>query len=174
VLVPFELVHAGLAPAEHWKMYAMVMGCAGVLMLLALRGAQRRGRERAIFLLSIALVLIGQASLLPTPTVVGMGVALLVFFTGFLVLEAALPAQVSRVAPPEARGSAIAIYSTVQFLGASCGGALGGYLLQHLDKAGLVWANVGLTALWLAVASRQRGFRARSLTRASSSGTYRT
>jgi hypothetical protein len=57
---------------------------------------------------------------------VGAGIvcALVIFFAGFNVLEAKLPALVSRAAPRDATGSATGVYSSVQFLVTFFGGAV--------------------------------------------------
>jgi predicted MFS family arabinose efflux permease len=78
------------------------------------------------------------------------------FFAGFMVLEAQLPAQVSRMAPAGGRGAAIAVYSTFQFFGAFCGGALGGALLEHQGRGGLLAVNTLLLALWFVLALKMR------------------
>lgn len=158
VTVPSDLVAAGMGAAEHWKVYAVVMLGATALMAPAVYFGDRRGHSKPVFLAAIVLVAASQALLIAlNASLAGMVFALLVFFTGFMVLEAALPSQVSRVAPPARRGTAIAVYSTVQFLGAFCGGALGGYLMQHFGLGHLLVANLALVALWLACAVNMRG-----------------
>ncbi|MCC6533843.1 MAG: MFS transporter [Burkholderiales bacterium] len=155
--VPFDLNAAGLAAHEHWKMYAAVMLGAAVLMLPGLHFGDRRGHSRVVFLGSIALLLASQVMLVSlSERIAGIAAGLLVFFTGFMVLEAALPAQVSRQAPAGARGTAIAVYSTVQFLGAACGGALGGYVMQHWGRISLLACNGVLILAWLAAAASMR------------------
>ena len=110
-----------------------------------------------MFVGSIALLVGSQTLLWLSGTgVYALSAALLVFFIGFMVLEAQLPAFVSRAAPAGARGAAIAVYSTVQFLGAFCGGALGGLLLQHIDRRALFIANVIMLLLWFVAALNMR------------------
>lgn len=153
VTVPFDLTRAGLDRIDHAAVYAAVMLGSILYMLPCIRMGERPGRFRAVFLVSIVLVLASQTMLFVLDhSVWGLGVTLLVFFMGFMVLEAALPAQVSRVAPAGARGAAVAVYSTVQFLGAAFGSALGGFLMQNSGRAGLLWVNVAMVAVWLAVA----------------------
>ncbi len=164
VTVPFDLVEAGLDGHEHWKVYALVMLGSLLYMIPAVQFGDRRGRSKAVFLFSVAIVAASQVLLLfPAQGLIGIGVALLVFFAGFMVLEAALPAHVSRAAPAGGRGTAIAVYSTVQFLGAACGSALGGYLAQHWGRASLLTMNLGLLAVWLLAAWGMRGYDASSI-----------
>jgi len=54
---------------------------------------------------------------------------LLIFFTSFNVLEACLPSLISRMAPPDAKGTAIGVYSSVQFFGSFLGAAGGGFFM---------------------------------------------
>ena len=157
VTVPLDLTAAGLAGSAHWQVYAAVMGGALVLMVPAIQFGDRKGHGRVVFVGSIALLAVSQMLLwLSAAGMYGLGGALLVFFIGFMVLEAQLPAFVSRAAPAGARGAAIAVYSTVQFFGAFCGGALGGLLLQHIDRSALFIANVILLSAWFVAALNMR------------------
>ena len=157
VTVPLDLTAAGLPGSAHWQVYAAVMGGALVLMVPAIQFGGRKGHGRIVFVGSIALLAVSQMLLLLSGTgVYGLGGALLVFFIGFMVLEAQLPAFVSRAAPAGARGAAIAVYSTVQFFGAFCGGALGGLMLQYIDRSALFIANVILLSVWFVAALNMR------------------
>jgi predicted MFS family arabinose efflux permease len=78
--------------------------------------------------------------------------ALVIFFAGFNVLEAKLPALVSRTAPREARGAATGVYSSVQFLGTFAGAAAGGALAQHAGSVVVLAACLAAMLAWLAVA----------------------
>ncbi len=153
VTVPFDLVAAGLDSHEHWKVYGLVMLGSVFYMVPALHFGDRRGRSKRVYLISIGLAAASQLLLLPSgESLMGVGVALLVFFSGFMVLEAQLPSQVSRAAPAGGRGTAIAVYSTVQFLGASFGSSLGGYLAQHWGRVSLLAMNVTMMLVWLVTA----------------------
>lgn len=50
------------------------------------------------------------------PSLWVLGLLLLVFFSGFNMLEASQPSLVSRQAPPQARGMALGVYNTLQSL----------------------------------------------------------
>ena len=78
------------------------------LMAKPLIVAERRGSMRPLFIGSIVLVLASQLGfLLRGDTLLWMALWLLIFFTGFNILEASLPSLVSRIAPPSAKGLAI-------------------------------------------------------------------
>lgn len=156
--VPFLLQDGGLPVSQHWKVYLPVMLAAFVLMLPLIIVAEKKNRTKQIFLLSIMLAAIAQAMLAFVPHGIwSVTAALLVFFTAFNLLEAKLPALISIVAPLATRGTAMGVYSSVQFLGAFFGATAGGALMQYVDgNAGgnsvFVFGLV-LLLLWLAVAA---------------------
>ncbi len=152
VVVPVALVAAGLPAVDHWWFYLGVVGAGFVIVLPAILG---RGRlsERSLFLGSVAAVGLGVLLL-----AAGLGhlavivAAMVIFFAGFNVLEAKLPAFVSRAAPAAAKGSASGVYSSVQFLGTFVGGAAGGAVAEHLGFAAVLVGCALATAAWLAAA----------------------
>jgi MFS family permease len=158
VVVPFELRSAGVSAANQWQVYLPVMAGAFVLMIPAVILSERRGRQKAVFLGAIAVLLAGQLGLIWLgQTGVGIGVSLLLFFLGFNLLEASLPSLVSRTAPPSAKGTAVGVYSSVQSLGAFMGAAVGGLISQRLGSAWIFGLCAVGTMFWFAVASRMRG-----------------
>ena len=54
--------------------------------------------------------------------------ALAVFFSAFNVMEATLPSLITKVAPPDAKGTAAGLFSSSQFLGIFAGGVVGGWV----------------------------------------------
>ena len=152
VVVPLALVRSGLPKEEHWWVYLASVSAGFVLMLPAIIGPAAR-RERAVFLASVAVLAVGIAVLaLGLGRLAGIVAALVIFFAAFNVLEAKLPALVSRAAPREATGSATGVYSSVQFFGTFIGGAAGGAIAQHAGPVAVLAACLGATMLWLAVA----------------------
>ena len=160
VVVPFALVRAALPAQSHWYVYLGTLAAGAVLMLPALLGRHAE-RERPVFLAAIATVALGIAVLaLGGDSVGGIVAALVIFFAGFNVLEAKLPALVSRAAPREARGAATGLYSSVQFLGTFVGGAAGGALAQHAGFGAVLGACLAITVAWLAAAWNMAEFQA--------------
>ncbi|HET9579531.1 MAG TPA: MFS transporter [Usitatibacter sp.] len=152
IVVPIGLVHAGLPASSHRWVYLGAVGAGFLLMLPGIMGPWAQ-KERTVFLGSIAMVAIGMAILVfALDSLAGIVAALVIFFTGFNVLEAKLPALVSKAAPREAVGSATGIYSSVQFLGTFVGGAAGGVIAQHAGFAAVLAACLALTLAWLAAA----------------------
>jgi predicted MFS family arabinose efflux permease len=152
VVVPVALANAGLPASEHAWVYLGAVGVGFVLMLPAVVGPFA-SRERAVFLVSVAAIGVSLALLtFELSSLTGIVAALVIFFAGFNVLEAKLPALVSRAAPREATGAATGVYSSVQFLGTFFGAAAGGAIAQHAGFAAVLATCLAVTAAWLAVA----------------------
>ncbi len=152
VVVPLALVRTGLPAAQHWWVYLVAVGGGVALMLPAVLG-RAASRERAVFLGSIATIAVSLTVLaFGLDHLPGVIVGLVIFFAGFNVLEAKLPALVSRAAPREATGAATGAYSSVQFLGAFFGAAAGGAIAQHAGFTAVLVACLVVTAAWLAIA----------------------
>ena len=154
VQVPFMLRDNGVPPARHWLVYLCVLLASVVLMLPGMLNADRPGRGKPIFVGAIAVLLAGQALLAVAGASLSLTIsALVVFFTAFNLLEATLPSLISKFAPPAAKGTAVGIYSSVQFLGTFVGAAGGGWLSQHHGPPAVFGFCLVLTALWLAASA---------------------
>jgi MFS family permease len=162
VVVPPMLVkYAGLPLSTHWKIYLPVVLGSFVLMLPPVLAGERRGQMKQVFLAAIALMLLVQAGLW---LFMGQAVMhwsilialLLAFFVSFNILEATQPSLVSRQAPAAAKGTALGIYNTLQALGLFCGGALGGWMQQHIGPSSVFALGTALTIVWLIIAARMK------------------
>lgn len=154
-VVPFELRDAGLVPARHWLVYLPVMLGSFVLMIPGIVVSERSQRQRAALLGSVAVLAAAFLLLVwAGAQVVPIALALLVFFTAFNVLEAILPSLISRIAPAGARGAAIGVYASTQFLGAFCGAVAGGWLSQRAGGAAVLWGCAACSLAWLVIARR--------------------
>lgn len=154
VVVPFALVQAGGMPGEtHWKVYLPVLLGSLVLMVPAIIHGEKRGELKRVFVAAIALMLAAQLGL-----ALGMEMfwvlvgALFAYFTAFNVLEATLPSLISKIAPPEAKGTAMGVYNTAQALGLFFGGFVGGWLAQHHGFGAVFIFCDALIAVWLFLA----------------------
>ncbi|WP_163558347.1 MFS transporter [Halomonas sp. NO4] len=147
VAVPFRLVEAGIAVDRHGLTYLGVMALAFVGMVPLVIVAEKRQRMKGMCLGAIAAITL---SLFGLGGLAGSSLALfawlLLFFIAFNLLEATLPSMLSKLAPAGAKGTAMGIYSTSQFLGAFLGGVLGGFLAQQWGLAA-VFLGAGLLAL---------------------------
>jgi MFS family permease len=154
VQVPFMLRDNGVPAARHWLVYLPVLAASVVLMMPALWQADRPGRGKPVFVGAVAVLFAGQVLLALAGASLPMTlVALVVFFTGFNLLEATLPSLVSKFAPPAVKGAATGVYSSVQFLGAFVGAAAGGWLSQWHGAVAVFGFGLVLTAIWLAVSA---------------------
>ena len=149
VVVPFELRSAGLPAANHWEVYLPVMLGSVALMVPPMIVAERRGQQKGAFLGAIAVLLIGEIGLVLGHSVSAITASLLLFFAGFNLLEAALPSLMSRTAPPGAKGAAVGVYSSMQFLGSCVGGVAGGFISQRWGAAWVFGFCCAVTLIWL-------------------------
>lgn len=150
LVVPLTLRQAGMAADDHWQVYLPVLVLSIVFIIPVIIYSEKRAKLKPVFITSIALLMIGQILLAATPdSIWGTAMALLVFFTAFNLLEASLPSLISKIAPVGAKGTAIGIYSSTQFLGAFAGAAIGGYLFGGYGSSAL-YAFCGLLLmLWI-------------------------
>jgi predicted MFS family arabinose efflux permease len=152
VVVPLALKQAGVEAAHQWIVYLGAL-VAGVLLMLPGVVGRAASHEKTVFLTAIATVAVSLAVLaLGLGHLAGIVTGLVIFFAGFNVLEAKLPALVSKAAPREARGTATGLYSSVQFLGTFVGGAVGGTLAQHVGAMAVLLTGLAAMAVWFAVA----------------------
>src|SRR5690606_38909676 len=125
---PLSLREAGLAAEHHWQVYFPVLVCSIILIVPAIIYAEKKAQLKPVFIAAIALLLVAQILLVTFDAILwGLVFALLVFFAAFNLLEASLPSLISKIAPVGAKGTAIGVYSSTQFLGAFVGAGLGGY-----------------------------------------------
>ncbi|GEN27925.1 MFS transporter [Halovibrio variabilis] len=149
VAVPFRLLDAGIAMEYHGLAYLGIMALSFVAMVPLIIVAEKKQRMRSMCLLAISAIVISLAGLaLPLAAGYGLFVWLLVFFTGFNLLEATLPSMLSKLAPAGAKGTAMGVYSTSQFLGAFLGGTLGGVLANYGGLNAVFIGCAGLAFCW--------------------------
>lgn len=155
--VPFILRAGGLDAQHQWQVYLPVMLIAFMLMVPPIIIAEKKAKMKQVFMFAIALAALAQLGILfLQDSVWGVAVALLAFFTAFNVLEATQPSIVSKIAPLAAKGTAMGVFSSVQFLGAFFGSAMGGLLMQFYGGDAVLLFAVFMLLLWLGVASTMR------------------
>jgi MFS family permease len=153
VVLPGMLVEAGLPLERHWALYLPVVLASFAIMLPPVFYADRRNRPRPVLLGAIGVLAVVQAALAaPGAGVAALAGLLFAFFVSFNVLEALLPALVTRIAPAGARGAAIGVYNTAQTLGLFVGGLAGGWLAKHFGHALLFGSCAALSLAWLGLA----------------------
>ena len=155
-MVPFALVRTGGLDGEHhWQVYLPVVLVSLALMVPAIIYGEKRGELKRVFVFAVALMLAAQIAMAFSMEVFwGVVAALFAYFVAFNILEATLPSLISKVAPPEAKGTAMGVYNTSQALGLFFGGAVGGWLGQHMGFGAVFAFCAGLMAIWLLLAVR--------------------
>ena len=157
VVVPPLIVNAGLELPDHWQLYLPVVLVSFALMIPPILYADRRNRPKPVMLGAVALLL-GVETLLGAlhGGIATLATLMLGFFLAFNILEAMLPALVSRLAPARGRGVAIGVYNTTQTLGVFFGGLLGGWIAKHFGTDAVFATCAALLVLWLAAAAGMR------------------
>jgi MFS family permease len=143
--VPLRL-KATLTMGELWKVYLPLTVLGGMTMMIATRKADK-GNPKIIITMALSLLVAGFLVMSTSPdfwtVVAGFGL----FFCGFSVLEATLPAAVSKLANPTHRGSIIGVYNLSQFFGVFVGGAMAGLLsAKHYSALFVIMAVAAATA----------------------------
>ncbi len=155
VMVPAALVaHGGLALGEHWKIYLPAVLVSFVVMVPAIIAAERRNRLKPVFNAAVALLALVQFGLYAFgDSLLALAVLLTLFFVAFNILEATQPSWISRIAQPQAKGTALGVYNTLQSIGLFLGGLLGGWLGQRYGAGAVSLACGALALVWLALAA---------------------
>ncbi|WP_345883345.1 MFS transporter [Shewanella algae] len=152
VALPLDLVDAGLAKEKHWMLYFPAFVGAFFLMVPLIIIGVKRNNTKGMFQLALLIMLAALLAMaLFSHSLWVLAVAIVAFFTGFNYLEASLPSLIAKFCPVGAKGSAMGVYSTSQFLGAFCGGLLGGGAYQIMGAAGVFSVAVVLLIIWLAL-----------------------
>lgn len=156
VVLPAALVErAGLPQNEHAALYLPLMVASAIPLFSIIAWSERSGRQRHAYAAAVLVLTLALGGLsLAHDSLMAIGAGLLVFFVAFNLLEASLPSLVSKTAPAHAKGMAIGVYSTFQFLGAFVGGDRGGWLYQHYGMAAVLAGAAVITGIWFFVALR--------------------
>jgi len=143
---------AGLAVGSHGSLYLIILIVSLVCMLPFIIVAEFKQRLRQVFIGAVMCLMLAVAGLMASSGLVAMAISLIVFFTGFNLLEAMLPSLVSKTAPATGRGTAMGLYSSSQFLGAFAGGVTGGAAQAVWGIEGVYGAALVVLTVWLGVA----------------------
>ena len=153
IVTPSLLKQSGLAAEQHWKVYLPVVLLSFVLMLPAVMRGDRHGADKRIFVIAIGVLIAGFLVLAAATTNFWLlCLGLLIFFTSFNILEASLPAWISKRATAANRGTALSVNSIFQFLGPAFGGYMSGWLLDHVGSSAVYIFCAALAILWWIIA----------------------
>lgn len=115
--------------SQSWQFYLPVLLASFVLTILIILILEKTKKVKQ--LLAWVILLLGFAELgmlLFFQSFLGLSISLGLFFTAFNVLEASLPSLISKRVAAHSKGTALGIFSALQFLGLFIGGTIGGLL----------------------------------------------
>ena len=149
VAFPHRLIGLDIDLAEHSWLYLVTMVAAVILMLPMIIFAEKKRQHSRMMLAGVMLIAIVQFCFgmfqFPLAIVV---IAMIVYFTGFNLMEALLPSMISRIAPLSGKGTALGVYSTSQFAGAFLGGPVAGMIMQYKGMDGIYLVGAFMAILW--------------------------
>lgn len=151
--MPLLLRDLGLPLTEHSLVYLAVLALSVVAMVPFIIIAEKHGKMKAVFngaIIAICLSLMAIHWLGSSWLAVAAILAL--FFTGFNLLESTLPSLISKIAPADAKGTAMGVYSTSQFMGGFLGGIIGGWVHQMYGYQWIFMAALVIGVIWLGFA----------------------
>jgi len=149
ISLPLQLQSMHLVAENHWHLYLPALLLSFLLIIPMIIIAAKKEKNRQFYLFAIILMAISLTVMAFTEkSLTVMFFCVLLYFTAFNFLEASLPAFISMLSPAGAKGSAMGIYSTYQFLGAFFGGILGGVSYKLLGYSGLFIFLASLMLIW--------------------------
>jgi len=144
----------GVASRDQWIVYLPVLLVSVAVMLPAIIVAEKYRRMKGVFVGAVAALAVSQSILyFAADNVFVLLVAMVVFFSAFNVMEASLPSLITKTAPADAKGTAMGVYSSLQFLGIFIGGIVGGAVQQQLGSSGVFALTAALALVWLLAAA---------------------
>ena len=149
--VPFYLINRGVLPLDqHWSIYLGVLAVSFIFIVPMIIFSERNNKSKEFFIFSISLIFLTQFLFIYfADGLVGIILALIVYFIGFNYLEASLPSLVSKLAPIQRRGLALGVYNTSQSLGIFVGGSIGGLIASFYCYEGAFLFCSILIIIWL-------------------------
>ena len=149
--VPFYLINRGVLPLDqHWSIYLGVLAVSFIFIVPMIIFSERNNKSKEFFIFSISLIFLTQFLFIYfADGLVGIILALIVYFIGFNYLEASLPSLVSKLAPIQRRGLALGVYNTSQSLGIFVGGSIGGLIASFYGYEGAFLFCSILIIIWL-------------------------
>ncbi len=154
--LPGFLLHQLHLPlTKQWYLYLPALLISLPIVGALLRKSRANAEEYRVIFYCILALLVAEflflSAQLKFPSFLLLLGALIIFFTGFTLLEAILPSQVSKVAEANYRGAATGLLSSCQFLGIFLGGILGGILIQKYQYLGNCVGCLLLAIFWFLI-----------------------
>ncbi len=149
VAFPSRLADLGVELSDHSWVYLATMVAAVILMLPMIIIAEKKRQHSRVMLAGVMLIALVQFSfgMFEFPLTI-LVVAIIIYFTGFNLMEALLPSMISRIAPLSSKGTALGVYSTSQFAGAFLGGPIAGLIIQYKGMDGVYLIGALMAMIW--------------------------
>jgi predicted MFS family arabinose efflux permease len=155
VVIPVVLSkQIGFDVADHWQLYLSVLILSVVAMVPLIILAEKHHQMKPVFLGAILLIGLSEiAFYFFFDSLFLAAVILWLFFTAFNLLESVLPSLVSKIAPVDAKGTSMGVYSTSQFFGTFMGATCAGLVQQEINLLSIFVMNGLLAVVWFIIAS---------------------
>jgi len=132
-----------------WKIYLVMFLVGLTIMVPSTIIAEKKGLIKEVKLTAIIILLLSFGLFAEFESSFVLSVlAVIIYFSGFMMLEPIMPSLMSKYAPKHLKGTASGVFNTSQFLGAFVGGATAGALMGISEKAVFLFLGV-VTILWL-------------------------
>ncbi|MBA3536574.1 MAG: MFS transporter [Tatlockia sp.] len=139
--------------AQQWYFYLPLMLFSFVLMIPFILMAEKKRQMKLVFFMAVFVTCISQWVLaLTSHHWLSLWVLMFFYFVAFNILEATLPSLVSKQAQLTAKGTAMGVYSSCQFLGIFAGGVAAGLIFQLAGSTGIFICNGLISLVWLMLA----------------------
>lgn len=142
----------GLPKDQHWWVYLIAfIGSAFGMIPMIIFGEKKRKLKQVLIACVCILLACSLFFLFNHSSVWILLVGILVFFVGFNTIEAILPSLISKVAKAGAKGTAMGIFSTSQFLGAGVGASISGILIKFGGLSATFIGSIVICIIWLVI-----------------------
>lgn len=153
-VVPLIFAHQHVIDLkELWKIYLLMFLVGLTIMVPSTIIAEKKKKIKHVKLIGISVLIISFAMFLLFKESFYLTVfAIVVYFTGFMMLEPIMPSLMSKYADPRVKGTASGVFNTTQLIGAFLGGAVGGYFakIDPSFKLNFIFL-IFLTLVWFIV-----------------------
>ena len=153
IYVPLQLINYAQIPlSSHGLIYLPLLVLSLFFAFPSIILAEKYRKMRGIFLTAIGGIILGLIFMIfgfESKYILLLGLGL--FFIAFNVMEALLPSWLSKAAPIQSKATAMGVNASGQFLGAFCGGILGGQLIM-LNNTAMGWGILtAIAIIWLII-----------------------
>lgn len=144
--------------SQQWHFYLPILFFSFVLMVPFIIFAEKKQKMKPVFLGAILLTALAQCCLvLFSQQWWTFCFTMFAYFLAFNFLEASLPSLISKLAASGAKGTAMGVYSSCQFLGIFAGGSMAGVLFLWQGNKGIFIFNAFVGLFWFLFALSMTG-----------------